>query len=202
MQPVRQLAIRTSPGARPRNLPIRPYLPSHPVRLAHQSYGNEQSGMEQGTHLKNPKSHLEHPGPEAPAAKGSIDKKSSSSSSSSSAQPSGNQKSTSDDPGSAIHRPESAAEKTDPDVKKHNEEMEQRFDRSVNQLSEDDNKVDKNFWKGALSSRPLCHFDFEFTDIPLSRRRRPKKVVGSWLEHLLWNCVSFESLLVGIIFVP
>jgi hypothetical protein len=123
------------------------------VRLAHQSYGNEQSGMEQGTNLKNPKSHLEHPGPEAPATKGSIDKKSSSSSSSSSEQSSGNQDSTSNGARPAIHRPKSAAEKTDPEVRKHNEEMEQRSDRSVNQLSEEDNKVNKNFWKGTLLSR-------------------------------------------------
>ncbi|KEF60367.1 uncharacterized protein A1O9_01927, partial [Exophiala aquamarina CBS 119918] len=119
------------------------------VRLAHQSYGNEQSGMEQGTNLKNPKSHLEHPGPEAPASKGT-DKKSSSSTSASSAQSSENQETSGDGGSPAIHRPKSAAEDTDPEVRKHNEEMEKRSDRSVNQLSEDDNKVDKNFWKGEL----------------------------------------------------
>lgn len=100
--------------------------------------------MEQGTNLKNPKSHLEHPGPEAPASKGT-DKKSSSSS--------GDQETShSGSAGPKIHRPESAAEKTDPEVRKHNEEMEKRSDRSVNQLSEEDNKVDKNFWKGELLS--------------------------------------------------
>lgn len=111
--------------------------------------------MEQGTNLKNPKSHLEHPGPEAPATKGSIDKKSSSSSSSSSssAQSSGNQESTTSGARPAIHRPISAAEKTDPEVRKHNEEMEQRSERSVNQLSEDDNKVNKNFWKGDVGPK-------------------------------------------------
>jgi len=93
--------------------------------------------MEQGTHEKNPKSDMEHPGPEAPADKGTNKPQSSSSSDESGhkAQP-------------AIHRPKSAAEKEDPDVKKHNEEMEQRHERSVNQLSEKDNKVDKQFWKG------------------------------------------------------
>jgi len=92
--------------------------------------------MEQGTHEKNPKSHHEHPGPEAPAQKGTT-----SSSSSSSRQ-------KSDDPSPALHRPKSAAEKDDPEVRKHNEEMEQRSERTTNQLSEEDNKVDKKFWSG------------------------------------------------------
>ena len=102
--------------------------------------------MEQGTHEKNPKSHLEHPGPEAPASKGTANKSSSSSGSSSSSPKS--QSSSSGDAGPAIHQPKSAAEETDPDVKKHNQEMENRHERSANQLSEKDNKVDKNFWKG------------------------------------------------------
>jgi len=97
--------------------------------------------MQQGTDEKNPKSHLEHPGPEAPADKGKGQSQSSSSSE------------TSSQGGSpAIHRPESAAEKDDPEVRKHNEEMEQRHERSVNQLSEDDNKVDKKFWKGDVGT--------------------------------------------------
>lgn len=152
--------------------------------MAHQSYGNEQSGMEQGTHLKNPKSHLEHPGPEAPATKGSIDKKSSSSSSSSStssssspAQSSGGEETTSQGGRPAIHRPKSAAEEHDPEVRKHNEEMEQRSDRSVNQLSEDDNKVDQSFWKGVLSSLVAGRIDFRsiFADNYLAGDVGPKK---------------------------
>jgi len=154
MQPLRTLATRGP--VRPTSLVIRPFLPTQSVRLAHQSYGNEQSGMEQGTNLKNPKSHLEHPGPEAPASKGS-DKKSSSSSST---QSSDDQEKSDQggSPGPAIHRPKSAAEKTDPEVRKHNEEMEKRSDRSVNQLSEEDNKVDKNFWKGESLSRVQVNY--------------------------------------------
>ncbi|RVX66002.1 hypothetical protein B0A52_09928 [Exophiala mesophila] len=139
---------------------------NHPVcsiqtRFAHQSYGNEQSGQEQGRDLKNPMSHLEHPGPESPASKGTNQKSGSSSSSSSSSttkEESGtgggnSSESTSQGGSPRIHRPVSAAEATDPDVRKHNEEMENRTERSTNQLSEDDNKVNKNFWKGDVGPK-------------------------------------------------
>jgi hypothetical protein len=86
-------------------------------------------------------SHLEHPGPETPAQK--------SSGSTSNTQSSQDQSSGSGDKGRpAIHHPQSAAEKDDPEVRKHNEEMRQRSEQSVNQLSEEDNKVDPQFWKG------------------------------------------------------
>ncbi|EXJ87820.1 hypothetical protein A1O1_04747 [Capronia coronata CBS 617.96] len=101
--------------------------------------------MEQGTHEKNPMSHLEHPGPESPASKGTA---TSSSSSSSESQSDKTSDTTSQGGSPAIHRPKSSAEKDDPEVRKHNEEMEQRSDRTPNQLSEEDNKVDKNYWKG------------------------------------------------------
>lgn len=52
----------------------------------------------------------------------------------------------------AIHHPKSAAEKDDPEVKKHNEEMKKRSDQTVNQLSEKDNKVDKKYWTGTNTS--------------------------------------------------
>jgi len=107
--------------------------------------------MEQGDDMKNPKADLEHPGPEAPAKKGTA-----SSSSSSSSQPQSNKtkKGTTSQGGSpAIHRPKSAAEDENPDVRKHNEEMEHRFERTPNQLGEDDNKVNKNFWKGDVGPK-------------------------------------------------
>jgi len=140
MQPILRLASRA-----PRVSRRVPLLSSstQPRRLAHQSYGNEQSGMQQGQDQQNPKANLEHPGPEAPAKKGTA-----SSSNSSQTQSSGSSQSTSQGGSPAIHRPESAAEKDNPDVRKHNEEMEQRHERSVNQLSEEDNKVDKSFWSG------------------------------------------------------
>jgi hypothetical protein len=83
-------------------------------------------------------SHKEHPGPEAPSTKNQSSSQSSSKSDSSSegkGRP-------------AIHHPQSAAEKDDPEVKKHNEEMRQRSDQTANQLSEEENKVDPKFWKG------------------------------------------------------
>ncbi|KAK5051975.1 hypothetical protein LTR84_002779 [Exophiala bonariae] len=167
MQSIRQMTVRGALRAQPTTVTARGLRPIQAVRLAHASYGNEQSGMEQGTHLKNPKSNLEHPGPEAPANKGSISKEettsSSSSSSSSSSNPSSSSSSSSQSSGSgekssdgarpAIHSPKSAAEDTDPEVKKHNEEMAQRNDRSVNQLSEEDNKVNKNFWSGDVGPK-------------------------------------------------
>lgn len=166
MQSLRLSTLRTSPVlAVHRNAPLlacRPRLshPSSPIqtRFATQSYGNEQSGQEQGTHLKNPMSHLEHPGPESPASKGTNKKSGSSSSTSATKKESesgggGNSSESTSEGGSPrIHRPKSASEETDPDVRKHNEEMENRTERSANQLSEDDNKVDQNFWKGEFPS--------------------------------------------------
>ena len=98
--------------------------------------------MQQGSDEKNPMAHLEHPGPEAPAKKGTA------SASSSQTQSDHTSNTTSHSGSPKIHRPKSAAEATDPEVRKHNEEMEKRSDRSVNQLSEEDNKVDKKFWQG------------------------------------------------------
>lgn len=135
-------------------------ISAQPRRFAHSSYGNEQSGHEQGTHTKNPKQSHEHPGPPAPdvgqskgqsQSQGQVDsQKSSKSESSSSSSPSSSASSSGAKP--TIQTPKSAAEDQDPEVKKHNEEMAQRADKSVNQLSEDDNKVDKKFWKGKLIS--------------------------------------------------
>lgn len=160
MQPFLRLAAR-APRA-PRQLPSLRYS-AQPGRFVHSSYGNEQSGMEQGTHENNPKSHMEHPGPESPASKGTAGKgtansKSSSSSSDTSESQSNSQPETTSQGGSpAIHRPESAKEKDNPEVRKHNEEMEQRSERTVNQLSEKDNKVDKRYWKGrSIPSQCSC----------------------------------------------
>ena len=86
----------------------------------------------------------EHPGPKTPAQEGSSSAETQSSGSGSS---SGNAK-------PAIHQPESAAEKDDPEVKKHNEEMRDRHEVSANQLGEADNKVDPKYWKGQFSMAP------------------------------------------------
>lgn len=109
------------------------------LRFAHQSYGNEQSGHEQDQDAKNPKGHLEHPGPEAPATKESKG-------SSSSDQPSSSGETKDGDP--KIYHPPTAAEKDDPEVRAHNEDMRNRHEQSVNQLAEGDNKVDPKYWKG------------------------------------------------------
>lgn len=78
--------------------------------------------------------HLEHPGPEPPSTKGGNG-------------PAANSGSK-EDASPKIHQPTSAAEEQDEDVRKHNEEMRNRSEKSTNQLSEKDNKVDKQFWTG------------------------------------------------------
>lgn len=82
----------------------------------------------------NPKKHLEHPGPEPPSTKAG-DGPAANSGSKDGASP-------------KINQPKSASEDQNEDVRKHNEEMANRADKSVNQLSEEDNKVDKNYWTG------------------------------------------------------
>jgi hypothetical protein len=120
-------------------------------RWAHQSYGNEQSGHAQGTDQKNPKSNLEHPGPEAPSTAKSGGSSQSSQSKSGGSSDDGSAPTTSQGGSPKIHQPRSAAEEHDPEVKKHNEELAQRYEKTANQLSEEDNKVDKKYWKGELS---------------------------------------------------
>lgn len=48
-----------------------------------------------------------------------------------------------------IHSPGPPPEHRDAEVEAHNKDMEKRSDRTVNQLHEEDNKVDKNFWSGS-----------------------------------------------------
>lgn len=93
-------------------------------------YGSVQGGQEQGINEKNPMKHLEHPGPESPMAKGQSSESKNGSS-------------------PAIHQPKSPQEDQDPEVKKHNEGMKNRTEKSENQLGQEDNKVDKKFWKGS-----------------------------------------------------
>ena len=124
---------------------------------AHSSYGNKQSGFD-GSSKSNPRADAEHPGPKAPADK------TTSQSSGSNASNDQNQKSPSNGGKPVIHQPGQPDEHMNAEVEAHNKEMENRSDRSVNQLSENDNKVDKAFWKGpspcyrciwVLSHRPI-----------------------------------------------
>jgi hypothetical protein len=122
-----------------------PLVSSTPRRYASESYGNSQSGQQEvNKDTPNPKTDLEHPGPKAPADKGTAQSKQPQGSGSQSGKP-------------AIHQPGPAPENKNAEVEAHNKEMEQRSDRTANQLSEEDNKVDKNFWKGAKSSPMLAH---------------------------------------------
>lgn len=122
-------------------------------------YGSKQSGYEQGINKANPMKHLEHPGPESPVASGQV--KGSDTSGASQTESKGQQSGGGASSGGSsagkptIQKPYSAAEDQDPEVRKHNEEMRNRADRSVNQLEESDNKVDKNFWKGEWAGVPV-----------------------------------------------
>ena len=100
-------------------------------RLASTDYGSKQSGHEQGINQDNPKKHLEHPGPEPPSTKSN-----SGSGSGSDASP-------------KIHQPKSPKEDQSEEVRKHNEEMKNRAEKTANQIGEEDNKVDKKFWQGS-----------------------------------------------------
>ena len=85
----------------------------------------------------NPKADQEHPGPKAPADKGAAQ----------SAQPQSSGSSSGVKP--VIHSPGPPPEGRDAEVEAHNKAMEKRSDRTVNQLHEEDNKVDKKFWSGS-----------------------------------------------------
>ena len=123
-------------------------LPSTPRRYAAESYGGSQSGHQQvNKDTPNPKEHLEHPGREAPADKGPAQSGQSQGSDSQS-QP------TSTSGGKpAIHQPGPPPENDNAEVEAHNKDMEKRSDRTANQLHEEDNKVNKNFWSGPQCPR-------------------------------------------------
>lgn len=112
-----------------------------PRRFASTDYGSKQSGMEQGINENNPKRHLEHPGPESPATKAG----------------NGPAPNSGDKDGASpkINQPKSASEDQNEEVRKHNEEMRNRHEVSANQLGEEDNKVNKQFWTGELNLLPL-----------------------------------------------
>src|SRR4051794_19563761 len=109
-----------------------------PQRYASESYGSSQPGKQAvNKDTPNPKADQEHPGPKAPAEKGTAQ----------SAQPQSSGSSSGGKP--AIHSPGPPPQDRDAEVEAHNKEMEKRSDRTVNQLHEEDNKVDKNFWSGS-----------------------------------------------------
>ena len=105
-------------------------------RYASESYGGSQSGK-QAVNKDTPKADQGHPGPKAPADKGTAQ----------SAQPQSSGSSSGVKP--VIHSPGPPPEGRDAEVKAHNKDMEKRSDRTVNQLYEEDNKVDKKFWSGS-----------------------------------------------------
>ena len=154
----------------PRALLPTPSILTHRT-YAQESYGNSQSGHPKSS-APNPKADLEHPGPEAPASKASPNKSSSSSPSPSSSSPSSSDPSSTKSPAEgtsssypetseggkpAINNPGTAPEEKDEEVKRHNKEMEERYEKPTNQIDGDgkvegtgdgDGKVEKGFWKG------------------------------------------------------
>ena len=130
-------------------------------RWSTQSYGGSEQSDQPGkeTDIPNRRADLEHPGPPAPDTGSSNSKSSSSESkqeSSSSSNSSGNKNppqssgegkgsQTKDGKRPAIYEPGPAHEEATEDVKKHNDEMSQRYEKSANQL-DGDGKVEKEFW--------------------------------------------------------
>jgi len=125
-------------------------------RYASQSYGDSQSGHQKADDAPNPKEHLEHPGPKSPTETGTSESSSqsqSSGSSGSSGSKSASNTNSSSGAKPAIHQPGPPPETKDADVEAHNKEMENRSDRTANQLQESDNKVHKKFWKGDVGPK-------------------------------------------------
>jgi len=125
-------------------------------RYASQSYGNSQSGHQKADDAPNPKEHLEHPGAKSPTETGTSQSSSQSQSSGSSGSSDAKSESntdSSDGAKPAIHQPGPPSENKDADVEAHNKEMENRSDRTANQLKESDNKVNKKFWKGDVGPK-------------------------------------------------
>lgn len=118
----------------------RPLLTHAPRRrYAQESYGGyEQSGHPKSS-APNPKSHVEHPGPEAPASKGNKSSKTASSSSDTSSEEgkSSDYPETSKGGKPAIHNPGAAPEKANEEVREHNEEVEKRHDKAANKIDKD-----------------------------------------------------------------
>jgi hypothetical protein len=130
-----------------------------PRRYASGSYGDSQSGhQEANKDTSNPKADLEHPGPKAPADKGTAQSGQSQDSSSQSPP------SSSSGGRPAIHQPGPPPENKDAEVEAHNKDMENRSDRTANQLYEEDNRVDKNFWSGAKSYLRSTHRKYLLTN--------------------------------------
>lgn len=101
--------------------------------------------------------HMEHPGPESPAAEGGSGSSSSSGSSSGSAKATSSGSGGSDSSSTAskggaqpkITQSQDSGKEHSEDVKQHNKEMENRADKPVNQINDKgDSKVDKDFWQG------------------------------------------------------
>ena len=112
-------------------------ISSAPQRYASESYGGSQSGKQAvDKDTLNPKADQEPPGRKAAADKRTAQSGQPQSSGPSSGKP-------------VIDSPGPPPEHRDADVEAHNKDMEKRSDRTVNQLHEEDIKVDKNFWSGS-----------------------------------------------------
>lgn len=175
--------LRASPMLRsllvqsPRPHIIRAALPVHRQLYASQSYGGGEGdprGEEPQKQGSNPAtSDLEHPGPPPPSVgqgTGGGPTKAGSSSdgkdtqhhggaSSGGSSGKGSSSSTQSKSGAspAIHSENIPAEES-AEVKKHNEELENRHDRASNKVNEDgQDNVSKSFWSGMITTAILLH---------------------------------------------
>lgn len=164
------MSFLTRPASLLRSAAIRPALAAAPrarqqVRFATQGYGSGEgnpAGEKPQQQGQNPSEGIEHPGPPPPkVAKGqsssspnnddSSGKQSQSQSNDSGSKSSGNKGAQ---PKILNENPPTEEEQNE-DVRKHNEEMEQRTEKAHEQASNEDaknDKVPKKFWAGMFDS--------------------------------------------------
>jgi hypothetical protein len=162
------MSFLTRPASALRSAALRPALSSIPraraqVRFATQGYGSgdgNPAGEKPAEQGKNRSEHLEHPGPPPPkVAKGQSssspnnDDSKSSNKSDSSASKSDSSKATKGAQPKILDEKPPSKENESEDVRKHNEAMENRTEKTHEQASSEDTKdekVEKDYWAGKL----------------------------------------------------
>ena len=136
-------------------------------RLAHQSYGGgegDPKGENPQDQGSNPSADLEHPGPPPPSVGrgtgGGPTKGSGESQNSTKREASGGSEAAQKDGKSNGAQPKIHSEATpaegNEDVRKHNEELNNRYERASNVIDEGDkHNVGKGYWKGKTSKGSL-----------------------------------------------
>jgi hypothetical protein len=211
------MSFLTRPASALRSAALRPAVSSIPrarpqVRFATQDYGSgdgNPAGEKPAEQGKNLSEHLEHPGPPPPkVAEGKSssspnnDDTKSSSKSDSSASKSDSSKATKGAQPKILDEKPPSKENESEDVRKHNEEMENRTETKHEQASSEDSKdekVDKDYWAGKFE------LGCETAVLMLDRQRRTSwmktglRVMGGseriaeWRIHIHALCMDSTS---------